>query len=181
MYLPSAVWSCLSVQSELLHVSWPLEIPECKDGKPIYDTSGNLIARGISIRMGIHCGTPSPEPDPITNRMDYFGSMVNRSACICGNAGGGEIMCSAEIFRELNYSINRTGRETEYSKFQPPQAIDEIRQMGVHIADVGEVKLKGLEVPENISLLYPSQLAGRQNWGPAGTTTSSSRVQFSVE
>ncbi|KAG6865069.1 hypothetical protein C0991_005344 [Blastosporella zonata] len=177
----SAVWWCLSVQSELLRVQWPLEILECEDGKPIYDTSGNLIARGVSIRMGIHCGTPSPEPDPITKRMDYFGSMVNRSARICGNAGGGEIMCSAEILREINYSIFCSGRETEYSKLQPPQAIDEIRQMGVHIVDVGEVKLKGLEVPENISLLYPSHLAGRQNWGPEGATVSGSRVQFSVE
>ncbi|KAG6852922.1 hypothetical protein H0H87_009092, partial [Tephrocybe sp. NHM501043] len=172
----AAVWLCLSVQSELLHVSWPLEILECEDGKPIYDTSGNLIARGISIRMGIHCGTPSSEPDPITNRMDYC-SMVNRSARICGNVGGGEIMCSGKI----NYSINRTGRETGYSKLQPPQAIDEIRQMRVHIVDVGEVKLKGLEVPENISLLYPSQLARCQNWGPEGASTPSSRVQFSVE
>ncbi|KAG5336303.1 hypothetical protein C0989_012240 [Termitomyces sp. Mn162] len=176
----AAVWWCLRVQSELLEVDWPLEILECEDGKPIYDTSGLLIARGLSVRMGIHCGFPSPEPDPITHRMDYFGTMVNRSSRICGNAAGGEIMCSAEILREIKASIYGKD-ETEYTKSQPTQAIEEIRQMGLHIVDVGEVKLKGLEVPENISCLYPSHLAGRQNWGPEGITESGSRVPFSVE
>ncbi|KAG6896883.1 hypothetical protein C0992_005508 [Termitomyces sp. T32_za158] len=176
----AAVWWCLRVQSELIDVAWPLEILECEDGKPIYDTSGNLIARGLSVRMGIHCGSPSPEPDPITHRMDYFGTMVNRSARICGNAAGGEIMCSAEILREIKASIYGE-TETEYTKSQPTQAIEEIRQMGLHIVDVGEVKLKGLEVPERISCLYPSHIAGRQNWGPEGIAESGSRVPFSVE
>ncbi|KAG6877155.1 hypothetical protein C0993_009861 [Termitomyces sp. T159_Od127] len=176
----AAVWWCLRVQSELIDVAWPLEILECEDGQPINDTSGNLIARGLSVRMGIHCGFPSPEPDPITHRMDYFGTMVNRSARICGNAAGGEIMCSAEILREIKASIYGEA-ETEYTKYQPPQAIDEIRQMGLHIVDVGEVKLKGLEVPESISCLYPSHLAGRQNWAPEGIAESGSRVPFSVE
>ncbi|KAG6902500.1 hypothetical protein C0995_015692 [Termitomyces sp. Mi166 len=176
----AAVWWSLRVQSELIEVAWPLEILECEDGQPIYDTSGNLIARGLSVRMGIHCGFPSPEPDPITHRMDYFGTMVNRSARICGNAAGGEIMCSAEILREIKASVYGE-TETEYTRSQPTQAVDEIRQMGLHIVDVGEVKLKGLEVPENISLLYPSHLAGRQNWVPEGITESGSRVPFSVE
>ncbi|KAF5386069.1 hypothetical protein D9615_002687 [Tricholomella constricta] len=176
----AAVWWCVSVQYQLLHESWPLEILECEDGKPVYDANGVLVARGLSVRMGIHCGSPSPEPDPITHRMDYFGSMVNRSARICGNAAGGQIMCSAEIIREINASVFQTEAETEYSKVQPPQAIDAIRRMGIIVVPVGEVKLKGLEVPENISLLYPTELAGRQDWGPAGPTASSSRVPFSV-
>ncbi|KAG6835940.1 hypothetical protein H0H93_013157 [Arthromyces matolae] len=176
----AAVRWCLRVQAELLEVAWPLEILECEDGKPIYDSSGNIIAKGLSVRMGIHCGTPSPEPDPVTHRMDYFGSMVNRSARICGNAAGGEIRCSEEILREIKASIYGEP-ETEYTKLQPQQAIDEIRQMGLHIVPVGEVKLKGLEVPENISVLYPSHLAGRQNWETEGITESGSRVPFSVD
>lgn len=177
----AAVWWCLRVQYLLLHESWPLEILECEDGKPTYDEHGALVARGLSVRMGIHCGSPSPEPDPITHRMDYFGSMVNRSARICGNAAGGQIMCSAEIIREINASVFQTEPETDYSKVQPPQAIDAIRGMGIVIVPVGEVKLKGLEVPENISVLYPGELAGRQDWGPSGPTTSGSRIPFSVE
>ncbi|GLB44995.1 putative adenylyl- / guanylyl cyclase, catalytic domain [Lyophyllum shimeji] len=179
----AAVWWCLRVQYQLLHEPWPLEILECEDGKPIYDDNGTLIARGLSVRMGIHCGSPSPEPDPITGRMDYFGSMVNRAARICGNALGGQIMCSAEIIREINASIYRTEPETEYSKVQPQAAIDGILRMRVAVVPIGEVKLKGLEVPEYISAIYPAELAGRQDWGPTGPTpsVSGSRIPFNVD
>lgn len=176
----AAVWWCLSVQQQLLQADWPLEILECEDGKPIEDGQGRLIAKGLSVRMGIHCGTPVPEPDPITHRMDYFGSMVNRSARICGNAAGGQIMCSAEIIREINASIFNEEPETDYSKQQPLQAIDAIRTMGIAVRPVGEVKLKGLEVPEYLSCLYLAEHVERHEWGSTGPTASGSRVPFSI-
>jgi adenylate cyclase len=178
----AAVWWCVAVQHQLLYESWPLEILECEDGRPIYDPEGRLIARGLSVRMGIHCGWPVPEPDPITHRMDYFGSMVNRSARVCGNAAGGQIMCSAEIIREIKASVFKEEPETEFSKAQPQQAIDAILNAKVKIVDVGEVKLKGLEVPEHLSLLYPGELLGRHEMerGPTIATVLGSRVQLSV-
>jgi len=178
----AAVWWSVAVQLQLLHEPWPLEILECEDGKPVYDSQGRLVARGLSVRMGIHCGWPSPEPDPITHRMDYFGSMVNRSARITGHAAGGQIMCSADIIREINATIFETEPETEYSRSQPQQAIEAIRQANVKVFPVGEVKLKGLEIPEYLSLLYPEDLVGRQGLerGPSGMSASGSRVQFSV-
>lgn len=178
----AAVWFCMSVQLLLLEEKWPLEILECDDGKPIQDEDGRFIARGLAVRMGIHCGSPVCEPDPITERMDYFGPVVNRSARIEGNAKGGQIMCSAEILREINACVLETEEETEYSRFQPPAAIDAIRQMGVTIIPVGEVKLKGLEVPEILSLIYPDDLAGRRDLEdmPPDPTASGSRVPFSV-
>ncbi|KNE73408.1 hypothetical protein AMAG_17570 [Allomyces macrogynus ATCC 38327] len=60
-----------------------------------------VIFRGIRVRMGIHCGQPSCERDPITGRMDYFGRMVNRSARISSSADGGEITISADVLNEL--------------------------------------------------------------------------------
>lgn len=55
--------------------------------------------------------------------------------------------------------------------------------MGVAIFPVGEVKLKGLEVPEYLSIVYPESLQLRQDLEPfeAAPTASGSRVQFSVE
>ena len=178
----SALWWCLTVQVQLLHESWPLEILECEDGKAIYDAQDRLVARGLSVRMGIHCGIPLCEPDPITHRMDYFGPMVNRSSRISGSASGGQIMCSADVIREINAKIFETEAETEYSDFQPSQAIDAIRRLGVVIVPVGEVKLKGLEVPEMLSLVYPTCLEGRKDLeeAPADPNSSGSRVQFSV-
>ncbi|KZT63683.1 adenylate cyclase-like protein [Daedalea quercina L-15889] len=178
----AAVWFCFSVQMQLLQVDWPLEILECEDGKEIYDQNGKLVARGLSVRMGIHCGTPFCEPDPITERMDYFGPMVNRAARIEGAAAGGQIMCSADVVREINARILDTEPHTEHSHRQPSQAIDALRGFGVVVGPVGQVKLKGLEVPETLSLIYPRDLSGRQSIALAQTdaSPSASRVQFSV-
>ncbi|KAF8624639.1 hypothetical protein AX15_005792 [Amanita polypyramis BW_CC] len=178
----AAVWWCLTVQDQLLHESWPLEILECEDGKSQWDSEGRLIARGLSVRMGIHCGAPVCERDPITNRMDYFGPMVNRSARISGNAQGGHVMCSADVIREINASVLDLDPDTEYSRWQPQAAIDAIKRMGVFMKQVGEVKLKGLEVPELLTLIYPGHLQGRaEEKPPAPPTASTSRVKLDWE
>ncbi|KAG1738794.1 nucleotide cyclase, partial [Suillus lakei] len=69
--------------------------------KEVYDEYGNHLARGLSVRMGIHSGTSACELDPITRRMDYPGSMLNRSARICASALGGQIMCGSDVICEL--------------------------------------------------------------------------------
>ncbi|KAG1871333.1 hypothetical protein DFJ58DRAFT_904002 [Suillus subalutaceus] len=175
---------CLIVQLQLLREPWPLEILECPEGKEVYDEHGQLLARGLSVRMGVHCGTPVYEPDPITGRMDYFGPMVIRAARISGLALGGQIMCSADVVRELNAKIFENGQDTEYSEFQPTQAIEAIRQMQIALVPAGEVKLKGLEIPEIVSLVYPAALLGRQDLDASGshlsTSTSTARVQLSI-
>jgi adenylate cyclase len=173
----TALWWCLTVQIELLKEPWPLEILECEDGKEILDSSDRIIARGLSVRMGVHCGEPFYEPDPITKRMDYFGSMVNRSARISGVAHGGQITCSADVVREINAKIFETEPETD---IQPAQAIHAIKGIGIKVVSVGETKLKGLEMPESLSLVYPTMLEGRQGLKET-EAASGSRVQFSTE
>ncbi|KAJ7031033.1 hypothetical protein C8F04DRAFT_1112067 [Mycena alexandri] len=176
----AAVWWCMTVQVELLSVPWPLEILECADGKAVYDDEGQLIARGLSVRMGIHCGAPLCETDPVTNRMDYFGPIVNRSSRIEGSAAGGHIMCSSDVIREINAKILDTEPETEYSDAQPQEAIDAIRRLDPVVVPVGEVRLKGLEVPEMLSLVFPSKLIGRKDLDDTAVKPSDTRVQFSV-
>ncbi|KAJ6594649.1 adenylate cyclase [Mycena capillaripes] len=177
----AAVWWCMTVQVELLSVPWPLEILECADGKPINDEEGRLIARGLSVRMGIHCGAPLCETDPVTNRMDYFGPIVNRSSRIEGSAAGGHIMCSSDVVREITAKILETEPETEYSDAQPQEAIDAIRRLDPIVVLVGEVRLKGLEVPEVLSLVFPSKLIGRKDLDDTAVDpTGTSRIQFSV-
>jgi len=181
----AALWWCMTVQVELLNVPWPLEILECADGKAIYDEEGRLIARGLSVRMGIHCGAPLCETDPVTNRMDYFGPIVNRSSRIEGSAAGGHIMCSSDVIREFNAKIleDSDEPETEYSDAQPQEAIDAIRRLDPKVVPVGEVRLKGLEVPEMLSLVFPGKLIGRKDLDDSAvdpTGSSGSRVQFSV-
>lgn len=178
----AAVWWCLEVQVQLLQVAWPLEILECEDGKEVYDDNGKLLARGLSVRMGVHCGRPIPDPDPTTKRMDYLGPVVNRASRISGSAAGGQIMCSADVIREINATIFASEEPTEHSRSQSPQAIEAIRRLGVHVMSFGEVKLKGLEVPESLSLIYPTELIARHGLeNLSGESASGSRVQFSVE
>jgi len=92
-------------------------------------------------------------------------------------------MLSADVTREINARIFETEPWTEYSEYQPLQAINAIRRIGVVVVPVGLVKLKGLEIPEMLSLVYPSQLAGRQELQACETepNPSGSRVQFSVQ
>ncbi|KAF5333017.1 hypothetical protein D9758_015183 [Tetrapyrgos nigripes] len=175
----AAVWWCLSVQSDLLNEDWPLEIVECEDGRDIHDGNGTVVARGISVRMGIHCGSPLCERDPVNHRMDYFGPMVNRAARINGSAAGGQIMCSAAVMQEINAKFF-DGPQTSYSDFQPQEAIEGIRQIGVSPHPVGELKLKGLEHPEMVTAIYPTQLAARHSMEVHVAKPEDSTVKFSI-
>jgi hypothetical protein len=110
--------------------------------------------------------------------MDYFGLIVIRAARISGNMAGGQIMCSAAVVREINAKIFETGPDTEYLEFQPTQAIEVIRQMQIAVIPAGEIKLKGLEILELVSLAYPAALLGRQNLD--ASRSSLARVQLSI-
>jgi len=114
--------------------------------------------------------------------MDYFGPMVNRSARINSSALGGQIMCSVDIIRELNTKVLEPDAESELSKVQSPHVVEAIRRIGAVVIPMGEFKLKGIELPEILSIIYPSGLEGRHELkeAPAEPTASGSRVQFSV-
>jgi adenylate cyclase len=71
----SALLWCLTTQLELLREDWPQEILDSDEGREILDSRGEVLYRGLSVRMGIHWGAPVCEADPITRRMDYFGPM----------------------------------------------------------------------------------------------------------
>lgn len=157
----AALLWCLRVQIELMDADWPREILEWEGGREVLGWDGQIVMRGLSVTMGIHCGTPACEPDAITKRMDYFGSMVNRSARINSAADGGQIMVSADVANEIRATILGNGTETEYSAYQPAHIVDAVKNIGIYLVSKGEVKLKGFEVPETLSLVYPRRLAGR--------------------
>lgn len=159
----SALLWCLEVQRDLLQEPWPIEILGSTEGREVTDSKGRVIERGLSVRMGIHCGTPVCETDPITHRMDYFGPMVNRSARIESSAAGGQIMCSADVMREVQTRVLKQDLDYELDS-SGKSVIDSIRRIGIEIVDVGETRLKGLEIPEYLSLVYPRELIGRQEY-----------------
>ncbi|CAG8441853.1 2514_t:CDS:2 [Ambispora gerdemannii] len=195
----SALLWCFTVQMQLLRADWPNELLELVDGKEVYGGhDSDLIYRGLSVRMGIHWGSPVCEIDPITKRMDYFGPMVNRAARICNAADGGQICVSADVESEIRLleamidndptmgtsrknsqdaegeyevaaaaaaALESNGRVEGPPSLSSNSGIDKtilsLRKMGFVVRKIGETKLKGLENPEELSLIYPEPLKGR--------------------
>ena len=170
----SALLWTFSVQSHLLEAEWPAEILESIHGGEVLDADGNLIFRGLSVRMGMHWGSPVCEPDPITRRMDYFGPMVNRAARISSVADGGQITVSSDFIAEIQRTLEVYSESDRAGSVGSDDAIGEdllsqtirkelrsLSSQGFEVKDLGERKLKGLENPEFVYLMYPHSLAGR--------------------
>ena len=185
----SALLWAFSVQNLLLTTPWPNEIIDSSHGQEVLDNDGNVIYRGLSVRMGIHWGSPVCEIDPITKRMDYFGPMVNRAARIESVADGGQITVSQDFITEIQRTLETyaetdrsgsTGSEDTMMDDAMAMAIRrDLRSLstqGFEVKDLGERKLKGLENPEYISLMYPYVLAARltmERPGPAAADPTS--------
>jgi len=170
----SALLWCFTIQSQLLEVQWPQEILSSVNGQEVVDPDGNVIFRGLSVRMGIHWGTPVCEVDPVTKRMDYFGPMVNRASRISSVADGGQITVSSDFIAEIQRLLethiegdrnNSTGSEEAYGddimSLLIRQELRSLSSQGFEVKDLGERRLKGLENPEYIYLMYPHSLASR--------------------
>ena len=170
----SALLWCFSVQSHLLEAAWPSEILSSVHGQEVLDSDQNVIFRGLSVRMGMHWGNPVCEPDPVTRRMDYFGPMVNRAARISAVADGGQITVSSDFIAEIQRALETYAESDRTGSTGSDDIIDDdamghairkelraLSSQGFEVKDLGECKLKGLENPEYIYLMYPHSLAGR--------------------
>jgi adenylate cyclase len=106
--------------------------------------------------------------------MDYFGPMVNKASRISSVADGGQIAVSTDFISEIHRyweafpDSDRSGSTGSEDTFENDLFAQTIRRelnslslQGYEIKDMGEKKLKGLENPEFIYLMYPHSLAGR--------------------
>ncbi|WBW71620.1 adenylate cyclase [Schizosaccharomyces osmophilus] len=157
--VPAALLWSFSVQLQMLSADWPNEIVESVQGRTVLGPKNEVLYRGLSVRIGVNYGVTVSELDPITRRMDYYGPMVNRTSRVVSVADGGQIAVSADVVTVLNrleseaMSSERSGRYA--------MEIRALKQVGYIVHNIGEHKLKGLETPESISLVYPLQLEGR--------------------
>ncbi|KAF7721491.1 cysteinyl-tRNA synthetase [Apophysomyces ossiformis] len=170
--ITAALLWCFTVQLQLLEADWPAGILETEEGREI-EKDNVVIYRGLSVRMGIHWGTPVYERNPITNRMDYFGPVVNKASRICNAADGGQICVSSDVIAALRSIPGIFGDDTSSTteelaavatatgNYSIGRDIQQLRRLGFHVMELGERRLKGLETPEMLSLVYPKQLAGR--------------------
>ena len=190
----SALLWCFSCQSHLLECKWPTEILDTVHCQERLDPDGNCIYRGLSVRMGIHWGKPVCEPDPITRRMDYFGPMVNRTARISAVADGGQISVSSEYISEIQRTLEAYAEEDRRDSVgsqdtinddprgtQIRRELSQLSSQGFEVKELGEKKLKGLENPEFIYLIYPHSLAGRLNVSPMGDKAAEGPAGSAIE
>lgn len=167
----SALLWCFNVQHQLLTEDWPAEILETDQCCEVTDGKGNIIFRGLSVRMGVHWGSPVCELDMVTRRMDYFGPMVNRASRISAVADGGQIAMSSDFLAEIKtlYKIHEDIREEKVSLNDAyhgnvrageiiEKEITSIEENGLAYYELGEKKLKGLETPELVTLVIPKKL-----------------------
>ena len=170
----AALLWCFNCQTNLLEAEWPTEILEQPQCRIQYDMDNNIIFRGLSVRMGVHWGEPVSEKDPVTNRMDYFGPMVNRASRISAVADGGEIFVSSDFMGDIQRNLEvfadseraaSTGSEDSHPADNLSHSIrrelQQLNSQGFVIKDQGERKLKGLENPEPLYLIFPHSLSGR--------------------
>lgn len=131
----AARWA-LALQRALLEAPWP-EALLAEPGAAEERVAGQLLERGLKVRVGIHLGDPVCRPDPLTGRMDYFGPVVNRASRVCHAGHGGQILLSEAARRAL------------------PAALE------ARLRDLGTHPLKGLREPEHLWQLDPEGLEGR--------------------
>ncbi|KAF9576051.1 cysteinyl-tRNA synthetase [Mortierella alpina] len=164
--VPAAMLWCFKVQELLVMADWPQDILDSNECKAIFNAAdpNQPMYRGLSVRMGIHWGRPVSDRDAVTRRMDYYGPMVNRAARICDSADGGEICVSSDVINVMQHLL--TDPELEESDLPHAEHVRELKKMGFGVIELGEKKLKGLETPENLHLIYSRLLAGRLAMDP---------------
>lgn len=97
----SSISFCLSVQQELNETAWPKELLELPPGKVSKDEEGNVLFKGLRLRMSAHWGEPVCNWNEIIGRMDYLGPTVNRAARFIEVTEGGQIVVSEEFLARL--------------------------------------------------------------------------------
>lgn len=162
---------CICVQIVICNLEWPAAILEYHaTPKSREKTREPKIAyECLAIRMGCHFGMPySEELNLYSQRMDYYGPMVNRSARVQGQAFGGEIAVSDEFIREIwrlqtNDKVDTTVEMTDATRRRILRKI--VPTKFCDIKFLGLLELKGVEEEMYITLICcPTRLLNGEEW-----------------
>eukprot|EP00667_Euglena_gracilis_P001187 EG_transcript_1187 len=92
---------CVGVQHRLMEVKWPRTLYANVPARVEDDGFGQIIWKGLRVRMGFHTGEPNTQENPLTQRTDYFGKDVNFASRISAVGAGGQVLLSSASAREL--------------------------------------------------------------------------------
>jgi class 3 adenylate cyclase len=156
----AALLWCSSVQTLLLDEPWPKEILDLPEGREVRDAERDphrsrveppdghpLRHAGVRDGLGLTAhGLLWPDGKPSISRAN--------------SAAGGQILLSADALRELEV-------EKDSAEPQLITTVDALLSLELKYINVGERKLKGLEIPEVMTAAYPLKLLGRLHMPPA--------------
>eukprot|EP01012_Entosiphon_sulcatum_P039154 TRINITY_DN5131_c0_g1_i1.p1 TRINITY_DN5131_c0_g1~~TRINITY_DN5131_c0_g1_i1.p1 ORF type:complete len:307 (-),score=38.23 TRINITY_DN5131_c0_g1_i1:20-802(-) len=154
-----AVQFACSVQLALLTQDWPSHILDDEVCAAASDAQGNIIWRGLRVRMGIHFGEPTLQLKGTT--VDYFGPMVNVSARVESRALGGQILITEELREQYMHSL------------PPAEGIE------VQVLEKGLHHLKGVAEPRLLWQLHPVALSSREFPPPKNLSCDRCQMELS--
>jgi class 3 adenylate cyclase len=154
----SALRFCLSAQLSLHMAEWPPAIMEYYRNKAFFEeTEMEITRKGISVRMGLHFGKPfAIERSTISQRLDFFGTMVNSASRVQAQAAGGEIAISDAFITELLRCRNLAGVRPDLTMTDDLRSRILSTEVSPEFWDVNfkrEVVLKGVFDPVYITLI----------------------------
>jgi len=105
-----ALHFCLAVQNQLAKTAWHKSIIQAQAAKDRAAGLARRPSRGLVLRIGLHWGLPHQIIlDPVVQRKDFYGNIVNVASRIEGEACGDEIAVSDAFLAELHLELCRWG------------------------------------------------------------------------
>mmetsp|Transcript_5466 Transcript_5466/g.8069 ORF Transcript_5466/g.8069 Transcript_5466/m.8069 type:complete len:596 (+) Transcript_5466:845-2632(+) len=144
-HVDQAIQFSITLQSKLIEQKWPKELYQMDDCKIEYNTKGQILFRGLRVRLGMNFGPVREQEDVVTGRVDYFGPVVNKASRVEGKAVGGLNVISESTWNEMKRLRDNEGFDT--SSFL--------------IKDMGKHSLKGIKEEERLHAILPPHLFER--------------------
>ena len=160
----SAVQFCLAIQESLLDEEWPKGLLKLQPGKETTDDEGQVLFRGLQLRMSAHWGEPVSKWNEVIKRMDYLGPVVNRAARFVQVTEPGQIVVSEDFVGRLHEEM---GNNTEESQDTKEMTIEDNTKTTpkFRVCEMGEYEFQGLTEAEKLYYVVQKSLEGRvEHW-----------------
>eukprot|EP00658_Telonema_sp_P-2_P076288 TRINITY_DN6652_c0_g2_i15.p1 TRINITY_DN6652_c0_g2~~TRINITY_DN6652_c0_g2_i15.p1 ORF type:complete len:922 (-),score=136.50 TRINITY_DN6652_c0_g2_i15:479-3244(-) len=99
------------------------------------------IWKGLRVRVGVHFGVGEIKRDKVSDRFDYYGTVVNTAARVEGVGHGGQVLLTDEAFHSLSADFDT--------------------KVSFDVLDLGPQPLRGLDAPVSLYQLTPMSVAAR--------------------
>ena len=134
--LENAILFAVKSQEALMTLDWDDKLLEDPNFRDVHDEEGNLIWRGIRVRMGLAYGMASFKKPLMTGAADYFGPLPNLAARVMSKACGGQVLMEPAVHDSINFdTVSGMGKHTTLR----------VASRDVSFQPAGLFKMKGIQ------------------------------------